>query len=148
MSLRTQLDQDLKEALKSRDKLRAQTLRSLKSAIKYAEIEAGETFDDEKIEMVLAQQAKQRRGSIAEFEKANREDLIQQEAAELMLIEAYLPELMSPEEIEAKLKGMMAELGLSDMKGMGQLMGRAMAELKGKADGKMINQIARRLLAG
>jgi hypothetical protein len=148
MGLKEQLDQNLREALKAGQKIRVQTLRSLKSAIKYAEIEAGKALDDEQALAVLAKQAKQRRDSIAEFEKAQRRDLIEQETAELAIIEAYLPAQLPAEEIERRLKAIIAELGISDLKGMGQVMSRAMVEFKGQAEGKLINQIARQLLSG
>ena len=146
MSLRDQLDQSLKEALKSGDKVKTQTIRSLKSAIKYAEIEAGHEFGDEEVLVVITKQAKQRRDSIAEFQKAGRDDLIETEAAELALLEAYLPEQLSEADLEARIRVIIDDLGVSDMKGMGQVMGRAMADLKGQADGKLVNQVVRRLL--
>ena len=147
MSLKEQLDNDLKTAIKGGDKIRTQTMRSLKSAIKYAEIEAGDNFDDEALLAVIAKQAKQRRDSITEFKKGGREDLAEQEAVELAILEQYLPAQMSATEIEAVVKTLIEQLGVSDMKGMGQVMGRAMAELKGQADGKVVNQIVRQLLS-
>ena len=148
MSLLDQINNDLKDALKSGDKLRAQTIRGLKSAITYVEKGEGSSkLDDLGILEVIAKQAKQRRDSIAEFEKGGRDDLVQQEAAELAILESYLPEQMSEAEIEAKTKAVIAELGVTDMKGMGQVMSRLMADLKGQADGKVVNQIVRRLLS-
>ncbi|HXW00444.1 MAG TPA: GatB/YqeY domain-containing protein, partial [Anaerolineae bacterium] len=96
---------------------------------------------------VVMQQAKQRRDSIAEFEKAKRTDLIEKEAAELAILEQYLPAQLSEAEIEAKAKAVIAELGVTDAKGMGQVMKQMVAELKGQADGKMINQVVRKLLS-
>jgi uncharacterized protein YqeY len=133
--------------MKSGEKLRTETLRSLKSAIKYAEIQAGHELDDEGVLAVVMQQAKQRRDSIAEFEKAKRTDLIEKEAAELAVLEQYLPAQLSEAEIEAKAKAVIAELGVTDAKGIGQVMKQMMAELKGQADGKMINQVVRKLLS-
>ena len=147
MSLKEQFNDDLKSAMKGGEKLRTETLRSLKSAIKYAEIQAGHELDDEGVLAVVMQQAKQRRDSIAEFEKAKRTDLIEKEAAELAILEQYLPAQLSEAEIEAKAKAVIAALGVTDAKGIGQVMKQMVAELKGQADGKMINQVVRKLLS-
>jgi hypothetical protein len=147
MSLKEQLNNDLKDAMRSKDKVRTETLRSLKSAIKYAEIEAGQEFDDEGIISVIGKQAKQRRDSIAEFEKAQRTDLVEKETAELTILEQYLPAQLSPEAIRSRAQAVIAELGVTDMKGMGPVMQRLMADLQGEADGKVVNQIVRELLA-
>jgi uncharacterized protein YqeY len=152
MSLKEQIDNDLKTAMKSGDKLRTSTLRTLKSAIKYAEIEAKSELDEQDLLAVIAKQAKQRRESIEEFKKGGRNDLVEQETAELAILEGYLPAQMSEEEIRAKAEAVIAELGVTDMKGMGQVMRQLMAELKGQADGglvdgKVVNQIVRQLLS-
>ncbi|MCB0155488.1 MAG: GatB/YqeY domain-containing protein [Anaerolineae bacterium] len=147
MNLKDQLNEELKEAMRGGDKLKAQTIRSLKSAIKYAEIEAGQTLEGEALLAVIVKQAKQRRDAITEFEKAGRDDLVQNEAAELAILEKYLPAQLSEAEIEAKIKAIITELGVTDQKGMGQVMSRAMAELKGQADGKVVNQVTRKLLS-
>jgi hypothetical protein len=147
MGIKDQLNNDLKDAMKSKDKLRTETLRGLKSAIKYAEIEAGTDFGDEDVLAVIGRQAKQRRDSIAEFEKARRTDLVEKETAELAILEQYLPAQLSEAEIKEKAEVVIAELGVSDMKGMGQVMKSLMAELKGQADGKIVNQVVRELLS-
>ena len=147
MSLKDQLNDDLKSAMKGGEKLRTETLRSLKSAIKYAEIEAGRELDDQGVLEVIAKQAKQRRDSMVEFEKGQRADLIEKEAAELVILEQYLPAQLSEAEIEAKAKTIIAELGVTDAKGIGQVMKHMVAELKGQADGKLINQVVRKLLS-
>ncbi|NJN94172.1 MAG: GatB/YqeY domain-containing protein [Anaerolineales bacterium] len=147
MSLKDQLNEDLKIAMKSGEKIRTETLRSLKSAIKYAEIQAGNELDDSGVLGVVGQQAKQRRDSMAEFEKGNRADLIEKEAAELAILERYLPAQLPEAEIEAKARAVIAALGVTDAKGTGQVMKQLMAELKGQADGSVINQVVRRLLA-
>lgn len=146
MSLKDQLNEDLKTSLKSGDKLRTETLRSLKSAVKYAEIEAGHELDDQGVIGVIIQQAKQRRDSITEFEKAKRVDLIEKETAELAVLTQYLPAQLSEAEIEARATAVIAELGVTDAKGLGLVMKRLTTELKGQADGKAINQVVRRLL--
>lgn len=147
MTLKDQINDDLKEAMKSRDKLRTETLRTLRSAIKYAEIETGAELDDAGVLAVIAKQAKQRQDSIVQFEKGQRADLVEKESAEFAILENYLPAQMSAEEIREKVQAVIAELGVTDMKGMGQVMKRVMAELKGQADGKVVNQIVRELLS-
>jgi hypothetical protein len=148
MNIKDQLNDDLKSALKSGDKIRLETIRSLKSAIKYAEIQATHELDDQGVLGVIMQQAKQRRDSIAEFEKAKRTDLVEKEAAELKILETYLPAQLSEAEIEVKAKAVIAELQVVDAKAIGLVMKRLTTELKGQADGKTINQIVRRLLGG
>jgi hypothetical protein len=147
MNIKDQLNEELKEAMRSGEKLRTQTIRSLKSAIKYAEIDVGKELDSEESLAVIIKQAKQRRDSIAEFEKAGRDDLVQNELAELAILEKYLPAQLSEADIEAKIKVIIAELGISDIKGLGQVMGQAMTQLKGQADGKLVSQITRKLLS-
>ena len=147
MSLIDQLNNDLKVSMKSGDKFRTEVLRGLKSAIKYAEIEASGEMSDQDVEVVIAKQAKQRRDSIDEFKKGGRKDLVEREAAELVILETYLPEQMSEDEIRASVETAIAELGVTDMNGMGQVMKRVMADLQGQADGKIVNQIVRECLS-
>jgi uncharacterized protein len=147
MSLKDQLNDDLKTSMKSGDKTRTQTLRSLKSAIKYAEIEVGADLDDSGVLGVIAKQAKQRRESIIEFQKGGRADLVEQESVELAILESYLPQQLSEEAVKAKAEAVIARLGITDVKGMGQVMKHLMAELQGQADGKVVNQVVRQLLS-
>lgn len=146
MSIKDRLNNDLKTAMKSGDKVQTGTLRMLKSAIRYAEIEAGGELDEAGVLAVIAKQAKQRRDSIAEFEKAGRTDLVDKESAELALLEQYLPRQLSEAQIREKAQAVIAELGVSGPKGMGQVMKRLMADLQGQADGKIVNKIVRELL--
>ncbi len=146
MSLKDQLNNDLKDAMRSKDKLRTETLRSLKSAVKYAEIEAGQEFGDDGVLGVIGKQAKQRRDSITEFKKAQRSDLVEKETAELAILEQYLPDQLSSDDIKSRAQAVIAELGVTDMKGIGPVMQRLMADLQGQADGKVVNQIVRELL--
>lgn len=147
MSLKDQLNEDLKSAMKSGEKLRTETLRAVKSAIKYAEIQGGYELDDQGVLGVISHQAKQRRDSMAEFEKGQRPDLVEKEAAELTVLEHYLPAQLSEAEIEAKAKVVIAQLGVTDAKATGQVMKQLVTELKGQADGKVISQVVRKLLA-
>lgn len=147
MSLLEKINADLKESMKSGDKFRTETIRNLKSAIKYAEIEVGGTLDDTGVQAVLAKQAKQRRDSIAEFSKAGRTDLVDKEQAELALLEAYLPEQLTADKIKEMAQAVVTQLGVSDAKGMGLVMKELMPQLQGRADGKLVSQIVRELLA-
>jgi len=146
MELIEQINNDLKAAMKSGDKFKTATLRSLKSAIKYAEIEAGGKLDEAGLTGVIAKQAKQRRDSIVEFEKGNRPDLIENESAELAVLEQYLPTQLSEDQIRERAQAVIAELGASDVKSMGQVMKRLMADLEGQADGKLVSSVVRQLL--
>ena len=147
MTTKEQINDHLKESMRSGDKFRTETLRGLKSAIRYAEIEAGGELDEAGVTTVIIKQAKQRRDSITEFEKAGRADLVEQEANQLKILEAYLPVQLSEEEIRARAQTVINELGVTDVAGMGQVMKRLTAELKGQADGKLISQVVRQLLS-
>jgi uncharacterized protein YqeY len=147
MSLKEQINNDLKEAMRSRDQARLDTLRMLKSAIKYAEIDAGQELDDPALLGVIGKEAKQRRDAMAEFEKAGRTDLVQKESTELAILEQYLPRQLSEEEIKNRARAVIAELGVTDARGIGPVMKRLTTELKGQADGKLINQVVRDLLS-
>ena len=146
MNLKEKLNYDLKDAMRSKDKIKLETIRSVRSAIKYAEIEAGHECDDAGVLAVITKQAKQRRDSIAEFEKGKRADLVAQESAELAVLEQYLPAQLSEADITAKAAALIAQLGVTDAKGIGLVMKHLMADLQGQADGKIINQVVRQLL--
>lgn len=146
MSLNKQLSDDIKTAMKHGDKVTLATLRNLRAAIRYAEIDAGAELDDAGVVAVITKQAKQHRDSITEFTKAGRTDLVETEAAELAILEKYLPAQLSEAEIKEKAQAVISELGVSDIKGMGLVMKQLMADLKGQADGKMVNQVVRQLL--
>lgn len=146
MSLKDQINTDLKEAMRSKDQQRLDTLRMLKSAIKYNEIDAGHELDDQELLAVISKEAKQRRDSIAEFEKGHRADLVQKEQAELAILETYLPRQLSADEIRERARAVIADMGLTGPKSLGPVMKRLTAELKGQADGKLISQVVRDLL--
>lgn len=153
MALREQLDVDLLDAMRSQDEVRKLALRSAKTAILVAEIEKrgqegpDAKLTDEEVLVVMAKQAKQRRESIAEFSKAGRDDLVQREAAELAVLEAYLPRQLTPEEITEVVRQVILEVGATDPKQVGLVMRPVMDRLRGQADGKLVNQIARDLLS-
>jgi hypothetical protein len=152
MSLLEQLDSDLKAAMLARDEDRKRTLRSVKTAAANALVDKrtadgmGASLSDEEVLKVITKQASQRRDSIAEFAKAGRMDLVAQEQAELAILEVYLPQQMSPEQVKAEVERVIAETGASSAKDLGLVMRAAMARLQGQADGKLVNQFARELL--
>jgi uncharacterized protein YqeY len=146
MSLKEQLRADMAAAMREGDTVRRDTLRLVLAAVKQAEVDEQVTLDDGAVQAVLAKQAKQRRESIADYEKAGRPELAAQEAAEVLLIESYLPQMMSREKVEAIAAEVIAESGVTDVKGMGQVMGRLMPRFKGRADGRLVNEVVRDLL--
>lgn len=154
MSLLDRLNSDLMDAMRSQDEVRKRALRSAKTAILHAQVEKRgtdgpqATLTDDEVLAVIARQAKQRRESIAEFSAAGRIDLVEHEAAELAVLETYLPRQLSTEEITAAVREIIAEVGASSPKQIGLVMRPAMERLQGLADGKVVNQIARDLLAG
>ena len=146
MSLKTELQTDLMTAMRSGDKPKRDTLRMIMAAIKQEEIDNRITLDDEGILAILTRQVKQRRESITDYEKAGQLEQVEQEKYEMTLIQTYLPQMMSQAEIEPLVTQIIADLGVTNIKGMGQVMGKVMAQLKGKADGRLVNQIVRQQL--
>lgn len=151
MSLKEQIGEDIKTAMKAKDKVRLQTVRSIKKAILEKEVELRPQGKDslsaeQEIEL-LSQQAKQRRDSIEQFTNAGRDDLADKESQELEVIESYLPAQASDEEIEAIVDELIASSGASTMKDLGKVMGPAMKQLKGKADGKKIQALVKSKLS-
>jgi uncharacterized protein len=147
MSLKEQIGEDIKTAMKAKDKLRLQTVRGIKKAILDKEVELRPQGQDsltpeQEIEL-LSQQAKQRRDSIEQFTKAGRDDLAEQESQELAIIETYLPEQVSDEEVARVIDELIAASGATTMKDLGKVMGPAMKQLKGKADGKKIQELVK-----
>ena len=146
-TLKERIQSELTEAMRQRDETRKSTLRMLTSAVKYAEIEARGDLDDGGVISVIQKQAKQRRESIAEFEKAGRQDLVDKEAAELRVLETYLPQQASREQIEAAARRIIAESGATSAREIGKVMPVIMKEFAGQADGRVINEVVRGLLA-
>ncbi|MCL4168970.1 UNVERIFIED_CONTAM: hypothetical protein GTU68_000145 [Idotea baltica] len=149
MSLKEQIDADIKKAMleKNKDDLRA--LRAIKSMILLAQTEkgAGEGIGADAEMKILQKAAKQRTDSIALYIQQNRSDLAETEQSELDVIKRYLPEQLSEEELASKVSEIIAKVGANSMKDMGKVMGMASKELAGKADGKMISQVVKQLLS-
>ncbi len=146
MSLKEQLRLDTADAMRSGDNEKRDTLRFLLAAIKQVEIDQKKELSDEEVLAVLNKQAKQRRESIADYEAAGREDLVHEEQAQLVLIEAYLPTQMTREEIVEVATNVIVEVGAQGPQDTGKVMGRLMPQVKGKADGRMVNEVVRELL--
>jgi len=148
MSLLQKIESDMKDALKSGDKVRSGTLKMLKSDMMYEKAKTGKDITDEQALDVIKRAAKRRKESIREFEAAGRTDLVDVETGELKIIEEYLPEQLGPEEIEKVVVSILSEAGEVSQKDFGRIMGMAARELKGKADGALIKEILQRKMDG
>ncbi|MCG5058113.1 MAG: GatB/YqeY domain-containing protein [Limnoraphis sp. WC205] len=144
MSLKDQISEEIKAAMKAQDKVRLEAVRSIKKVLIEKESEVRgkgqDTLTPEQELEVLMQQAKQRRDSIEQYQKAGRSDLVDTEKAELAIIEEYLPQQLSDSEVASILDEIIAEVGASSAKDMGKVMGLAMQRLKGQADGKKVQE--------
>ncbi|ACF13035.1 conserved hypothetical protein [Chloroherpeton thalassium ATCC 35110] len=150
MSLKQQINEDLKSAMKSKEQNRINAVRSIRAALLEKEVSIrvggqGELTAEQEME-VLMSLAKRRKDSIEQFKSAGREDLVEQEAAELAVLEIYLPKQLSEDEIRETVEKIIAEVGAASAKDFGKVMGAAMKALKGKADGNLIQQIAKEKL--
>jgi len=134
MSLKDRILQDVKDAMRAKDKPRLATLRLITAAIKQQEVDERIELNDAQVLALLDKMCKQRRESISQFEKAGRDDLIAQEASELELIQTYLPEQLSDDEIAALIEETMAATGAASIKDMGKVMGQLKPKLQGRAD--------------
>lgn len=152
MSLKDRIGEDIKTAMKAKDKVRLETVRSIKKLLLEKETEVrgqGQESLSEAQEMdLLIQLAKQRRDSVEQYRQGGREDLADQEAQELAIIEEYLPQQLSDDEIAAVIEEIMAEVGATTPKDMGKVMGPVMQRLKGQADGKKVQAIVQAKLKG
>lgn len=148
MSLKEKLQSDLKEAMRQKDEVRKRTIRLALATITNTEVEQRKELDDPGVLAVLSKEIKQRQESIEEFRRGSREDLVAQAEAEMALLHTYLPRQLLPEEIRARAKETVEQLGAAGMSQMGQVMKTLMQELQGQADGKLVNQIVRELLSG
>ncbi len=147
MTLKEKLNEDLRQALRAHEEVRKTTIRLALSSVHNAEIAAGHQLDDAGVTAVLTKEAKQRRESMEEFRKGNRQDLVDKEQAELDVISAYLPELMSRDEIAVEARKVIEQVGASGPRDKGKVMPVIMGALRGKADGGEINAVVTELLA-
>ncbi len=141
MNLKEKITEDMKVAMKGGDKLRLNLIRMLKSEIKYKEIEKGEELNDNGVIAVLSSASKKRKEAIEEFKKGGREDLVTREEAELKIILSYLPEQLSEEDILKLVDEGIEEAEAQTPKDVGKVMKVIMPKVKGRADGKKVNQL-------
>ncbi|HMR44856.1 MAG TPA: GatB/YqeY domain-containing protein [Saprospiraceae bacterium] len=148
MTLEEKIMEDLKEAMKSKNQAALRGIRAVKAAILLAKTDgSGQDITPEREIAILQKLVKQRRESLDIFEKQNREDLAVIEREEIEVIEKYLPKQLSEEELEATVRQIIAQTGAASMKDMGMVMGTASKQLAGKADGRMISEIVKKLLS-
>ena len=149
MTLKEQIVADVTVAMKAKDAARTSTLRMLKAAIVNRQIEKGGELDEEELLKLLRSQVKQRRDSVEQYEKGGRQDLADKELAEIAVIEGYLPQAASQEEIDKAVAEAIAETGASSMKEMGAVMKAVMPRLAGKnADGRAVSEAVKTKLSG
>ena len=148
MGLHDQLNEELKEAMRARDQVTKDTIRLVKTAVRNAEVERGRDLTDDEILQVIGKQAKMLRDALEEIKPAGRVALVEEYEAQLRILEEYLPDMMDREEIEKVARQVVAELGAGDLKAMGAVMREMMSRLKGRADGKLVNQVVREQLGG
>ena len=139
--LRETLDSDLKEAMRNKEALKRTVLRTMLSEIRNAEINSQTTLDEEGIISVLTKQVQQRKDSVEAYEAANRQDLVAKESEEINIISVYLPEQLPQEEIEQIIDSAISQSGASSLDDMGKIMGLVMPQVRGRADGKIVNTI-------
>lgn len=149
MSLKAQLMEDMKAAMKAKEagKQKLAVIRMVRSAIRQTEIDGKKELDDNDVIALISKEVKMRRDSIEEFQKGGRQDLVEQTEAEIAVLMPYLPQQLSEDEVRTLVKEAIAATGASTPKDMGKVMGKLMPKVKGRADGKMVNTIVRELLA-
>jgi uncharacterized protein YqeY len=151
MGISEQIQKDMVEAMRGRQELRLSTLRMVKAALKNKEVDKRAPLDEKETQQILATLIKQRRDSVEQFQKGGRQELADKEAAEIKLIEAYLPQAMGDEEIAAAVKAVIAEMGSPTMKDMGTVMKNVMAKLQAggaRVEGKTVSEMVKKQLGG
>lgn len=146
MTLKEQILNDIKEAMKQKDDFKRDTLRTLNAAFKQVEVDERIELDDERILKIITSEIKKRKDAIDLYSKGGREDLAQKEQEEITLFESYLPQQLSDEELQMALKELIANLGVSSLKDQGLVMKEAKAKFGARVDGKRLNVTLRELL--
>ena len=146
MSIKDKLMADLKDAMKSHNKLRKDVITLIRSAIKQREVDERIELTDEDILTIISKQLKEKKSSIEDFKKGNREDLVKQTEDEMKILLEYLPKQLSQEDLKEIVKDAIDKENISSRKDIGKLMKAVMPQVKGKADGNAVNKIARELL--
>jgi uncharacterized protein YqeY len=147
MDTQKQIEKDFKDALRAGDEQRKSTLRMVLSAIKLVEVDKGGSLEEGEVLVILQKEIKSRRESIADAEKAGRSDMISDLEAEISILEGYLPQALSQEEIEALAKEAIAIEGAASLQDMGKVMKVLMPKVQGRADGSLVSQTVRQLLS-
>jgi hypothetical protein len=147
MTLHERLEAEMKEALRARESLRLETIRGVRGAIRNREIETGETLDNEGILRVIRTLVKQRAEAIEQYERGGRDDLVAAETAEKEILEAYLPAAPDAVAVEAAVRAVIAEVGASEPRDMGRVMKPVLERLGAGADGAVVSQVVRKILA-
>ena len=148
MLLRDKFTEDMKSAMKAGDTLKVSVHRLLRSELKYAEIAKRDELTEDEVIQVTAREAKRRREAIEQFEKGGRSDLVEKETAELKILSEYLPKQLSEQEVAGIAREVISELHAASKADKGKVMGALMQRVRGKADGKMVNEVVDRLLEG
>ena len=146
MGIKERLEADMKEALRARDRLRLETIRGARGAIRNKEIEVGGDLDEAGMLRMIRSLSKQRSEAIEQYRQGGRADLVEKETAEQAVLEAYLPTAPDPAEVESAVRAVIGELGAASPKDMGRVMKAALERLGPAADGKQVSEAARRLL--
>lgn len=147
MSLKERLQEDWKNAMKSKDKFRASNINMARAAVLQAEKVDNRTLDDEEVVEILSREVKRRKEAIAEFEKGNRQDLVEQTRSEIEILLEYLPKQLTEEEIADIVQQVVYETGANSIRDMGKVMSAAMSKLKGCADGTLVSLIVKQHLS-
>jgi uncharacterized protein YqeY len=146
MTLNQKIAEDLKEAMKAKDKVRVSCLRMLKTSLKNLQVDKGRELKDEEILAAISSLVRKSKEAVAEFSKGGREDLALKEEQEMKILYEYMPQQLTPEQIEKTLREIIEEISASS-KDLGKVMKVAMARMAGQAQGKEVNEIARKLLS-
>ena len=146
MSLKEKLQEDLKSSMKNKDTIRKSVITLVRAAIKQIEVDQRVELDDVAVMDIISKQLKQRNDSLAEFEKAGREDLIEETKSEIQVLKEYLPQQLSEEELEKIVIETIAEVGATSMKDMGKIMAIIKPKTAGRADGRKINELVKKNL--
>ncbi|SFV66340.1 Transamidase GatB domain protein [hydrothermal vent metagenome] len=147
MSLKERIKNDIKEAMRAKETAKRDTLRNIQTAVKQIEVDERRELSDADVEAILMKYLKQREDAKTQFADAGRDDLVNKEEAEIILVKTYLPEPMNDEELEAIMKEIIAKTGAKSMKDMGRVMSAAKAEIGSRADGGRINVIVKKILS-
>ncbi|MDP9727378.1 GatB/YqeY domain-containing protein [Alicyclobacillus tolerans] len=148
MDLSARLAEDMKQAMKDKDKVRLSVIRMIRSAVKNREIELGKTLEESEVQAVISRELKQRKDSLQAFESAGRSDLVAEAEAEIAILTEYLPKQLSEAEIREIATQVMNEVGATGKADTGKVMGPLMSRLRGQADGKLVQSVVAELLSG